>query len=251
MTDASTSANITHKYQYDDFGKVLQSEESDANPFQYIGQHGVMYEAEGLSFMRARYYDESIGRFLSEDPIWSVNLYPYADNNPITGIDPSGKTLETPGTTFETTIELYQLAKQITSSESYGSTVSQVIAETRSALDGLAESISADAGLPGQLAGLPGQIDQDLAPEISSVASVGMGLGAKLGAAGCLVGIAVGGVILVQDGYKAYKNAKQSKNFVDFIDRQDKNGGWLYKGSQKRGNAYDRFLDKTLGKLFK
>jgi RHS repeat-associated protein len=90
MTDASTAANITHQYQYDDFGKVLQSQESDANSFQFVGQYGVMYEAEGLTFMRARYYDESVGRFLSEDPIWSVNLYPYAGNNPISFIDPNG-----------------------------------------------------------------------------------------------------------------------------------------------------------------
>ena len=90
MTDATSAANITHKYQYDDFGKVLQSEEADLNRFRYVGKFGVMYEDDVLTFMRARYYDPEIGRFLSEDPIWSTNLYPYAENNPMMGIDPDG-----------------------------------------------------------------------------------------------------------------------------------------------------------------
>jgi len=90
MTDASTNAIITHKYAYNDFGKLSNSEETDFNPFRYVGSSGVMYEDSVLMFMRARYYDNQIGRFLSEDPIWSTNLYPYADNNPITGIDPKG-----------------------------------------------------------------------------------------------------------------------------------------------------------------
>ncbi len=92
MTDASTNANLTHKYQYDEFGKVTSSEEENINRFRYVGNKGVMYEADNLTFMRARYYDESIGRFLSEDPIWSTNLYPYCDNNPITRVDPEGTT---------------------------------------------------------------------------------------------------------------------------------------------------------------
>lgn len=90
MVDASTAANITHKYQYDEFGNIVRQQESDANPFRYVGKYGVMYFSDNLYYMRARFYDPAIGRFLSEDPIWSTNLYPYADNNPVMRIDPDG-----------------------------------------------------------------------------------------------------------------------------------------------------------------
>jgi RHS repeat-associated protein len=92
-TVAMTNSNeeITHKYSYGSYGEILSKTEADNNPFRYVGTYGVIDDDNGLYYMRARYYDPSIGRFISEDPIWNVNLYGYAGGNPVMGIDPKGE----------------------------------------------------------------------------------------------------------------------------------------------------------------
>ncbi len=77
----------------DSFGNIA----SETNPvagdrFQYTGRE---YDAElGLYYYRARYYDPSTGRFLSEDPLsfaaGDSNLYRYVFNTPTLYTDPSG-----------------------------------------------------------------------------------------------------------------------------------------------------------------
>lgn len=88
---SNQSQFVTHTYKYDEFGSVLASQEADFNPFRYVGKYGVMYDDSLLYYMRARYYRPDIGRFLSEDPVWDVNLYGYANNNSICKIDPKGE----------------------------------------------------------------------------------------------------------------------------------------------------------------
>jgi RHS repeat-associated protein len=84
--------SVSHQYDYktDAYGTVSQKYEEDKNRFQYVGAFGVSAENEDLLFMQARYVSLNDGRFLSEDPIWHANLYPYADNNPVKNIDPKG-----------------------------------------------------------------------------------------------------------------------------------------------------------------
>jgi RHS repeat-associated protein len=96
ITDSS--GNVVNKYAYDEHGKVLNQEEAISNPFKYVGRFGVMDEGNGLLYMRARFYDPEIGRFISKDPIGfaggDLNLYAYVANNPINNIDPQGKIID-------------------------------------------------------------------------------------------------------------------------------------------------------------
>jgi len=67
--------------------------EAIAQPFKYAGQVGIIDEGNNLYYMRARYYDANLGRFISEDPIGfdgGLNLYAYVGGNPINRNDPSG-----------------------------------------------------------------------------------------------------------------------------------------------------------------
>ena len=89
LTDAK--GNLTSTYQYDSFGNLTASTGSIFNPFRYTGRE---FDTEtGLYFYRARYYDPSIGRFISEDPIrfgGGINFYRYCLNNPVNLIDSLG-----------------------------------------------------------------------------------------------------------------------------------------------------------------
>jgi len=60
------------------------------NKFCYAGEQ---YDTvTGQIYLRARYYDPSIGRFTQEDPYRGdgLNLYAYVSNNPVKYIDPTG-----------------------------------------------------------------------------------------------------------------------------------------------------------------
>ncbi len=84
---------VANTYDYDPFGIPLQTSETIPNPFQFAGRVGVMEETSGLSFIRARYYDGKIGRYITEDPIGlsgGFDFYSYCDNDPNGCIDPSG-----------------------------------------------------------------------------------------------------------------------------------------------------------------
>lgn len=92
VTDGSGA--ITATYRTDEFGNSTATTGSSDQPFGYTGEP---VDPTGLSYLRARYYDPAIGRFLTRDT-WSgsggapasLNRYVYVWNNPLSATDPSG-----------------------------------------------------------------------------------------------------------------------------------------------------------------
>ena len=77
---------------FDSAGNNINVAPALINPYTFTGKQ---YDAESnLYYFRARYYDPSLGRFISQDPIGfagqDVNLYRYVYNDPINLIDDNG-----------------------------------------------------------------------------------------------------------------------------------------------------------------
>ena len=83
-----SAGNVTERARYEAFGSRLGS---SLTRYGYTGRE---HDAEtGLIYYRARWYDPTQGRFISEDPIGfdgGVNFYAYGANDPIGNIDPLG-----------------------------------------------------------------------------------------------------------------------------------------------------------------
>ena len=94
VTDAS--GEIRYTYTYNIFGKLLSGNYGEVE-FLYNGQYGVASDANGLYYMRARYYNIDIMRFINQDILTgsidssqSLNCYAYVEGNPVNFLDPFG-----------------------------------------------------------------------------------------------------------------------------------------------------------------
>ena len=84
------NGEIKNQYQYDAFGNGLEAIEEFPNRIRYTGQQ---YDQQTEQYyLRARYYNPILGRFMQEDVYQGdgLNLYAYCQNNPIMYYDPSG-----------------------------------------------------------------------------------------------------------------------------------------------------------------
>ena len=89
LTDSS--GTVQTQYSYEPFGKTTVSGASNANTFQFIDRE----DDSALYYYRARYYNPTFQRFISEDPLdfdgGDVDLYGYVGDDPTDLVDPSGE----------------------------------------------------------------------------------------------------------------------------------------------------------------
>jgi RHS repeat-associated protein len=85
---------VLNHFVYDSFGNRSGSSTADFR-FGYTGRE--LDGETGLYYYRARYYDPTVGRFISEDPVGfsagDTNLYRYVNNSPTNYTDPTGTTI--------------------------------------------------------------------------------------------------------------------------------------------------------------
>lgn len=90
LSDGSQS--VSDSWVYDGFGMVASRTGTTATPFGYGGGQQYQSDAQsGLMLLGNRYYDASVGRFISRDPAKDgSNWFAYCSNNPLNRSDPSG-----------------------------------------------------------------------------------------------------------------------------------------------------------------
>jgi RHS repeat-associated protein len=84
---------VTDWVEYSAYGTTGYRSGTTDTPFLYNGRYGVQTDPNGLLYMRARYYNPYLGRFLNPDPIGfsgGMNFYAAFDGNPISYLDPFG-----------------------------------------------------------------------------------------------------------------------------------------------------------------
>lgn len=102
LTDGN--GNETDRMGYSPFGTLVERTGTTDTPFLFNGEFGVITDGNcssalgtttgnGLVYMRARYYNPRLMRFLNADPIGfdgGLNWYAFTNNNPVGFLDPTG-----------------------------------------------------------------------------------------------------------------------------------------------------------------
>jgi RHS repeat-associated protein len=93
LINSSTKA-VVATYNYTPWGEIESSSQT-VSGLNSLRWKGLLYDSEtGLYYMRARYYDPIVRRFISEDPIGiagGTNQYSFGADDPVNNVDPSGQ----------------------------------------------------------------------------------------------------------------------------------------------------------------
>jgi RHS repeat-associated protein len=87
------NGNVTDRIEYSLYATTTYRAGTNDTPFLFNGRFGVMTDPNGLLYMRARYYDTFLCRFLNPDPTGfsgGMNFFAYANGNPVSYLDPFG-----------------------------------------------------------------------------------------------------------------------------------------------------------------
>ena len=94
QTINARNGNLLGKSAVNAWGEPIRDSAGNVAGAGYGAKFGYIRDGEsGFYLCTLRYYDASAGRWLTRDPIGYAggsNLYGYAGNNPVNGIDPSG-----------------------------------------------------------------------------------------------------------------------------------------------------------------
>lgn len=97
VTATTTSGQVVRQsLGYDVWGKKISSSEPAGYEQRSWWKGATAFQRSGefeLTYMRARWYDPDLGRFLSEDPVGlegGINRYSFAGNDPVNAADPTG-----------------------------------------------------------------------------------------------------------------------------------------------------------------
>jgi RHS repeat-associated protein len=90
---STDSGLVTDRIEYSAYGLTTYHTGTSDTPFFFNGRYGVQTDPNGLLYMRSRYYNPYLCRFISADPSGfggGMNHYAYANGNPVSLIDPFG-----------------------------------------------------------------------------------------------------------------------------------------------------------------
>ncbi|MFF3160032.1 RHS repeat-associated core domain-containing protein, partial [Streptomyces sp. NPDC057910] len=218
LTTTNEAATVTAAWNYNDYGRHTTTtgtllptgagtgragSGSDAvaatagavNPFTYSGEHT---DRLGTQYLKNRVYDPTQGRFTTRDTAPLHNRYQYADTNPITNTDPTGRTAVldkiVSGVMIGITILMAVVTVAITAATA-GIGTALGIALAGAVLDTASAAVETTALATGN-----NQWDHPL-----NIAAY------TLGAAGIILGGIGAGIGLGKTGTKAAKNASASE----------------------------------------